>query len=116
MVVKFLQEHLKGLGFTSRLANHEIRKGDEKKGTRSQKNMAKRVRVTRRGGKDAPERRNGIGEDDRQPIMARIAGQSKRFNLATLVKLRKENHLGEALVRTGRKKVLYKKGTSEEAS
>ena len=55
MVVKFLQEHLESLGFTSRLANHEIRKGDEKQRTSSQKNMAKRVRVTRRGGKDAPE-------------------------------------------------------------
>ena len=29
--------------------------------------------MTRRGGKEAPETTSGIGEDERQPVMARLA-------------------------------------------
>ena len=29
--------------------------------------------MTRRGGKEASERKSGIGEDKRQPVMARLA-------------------------------------------
>ena len=51
--------------------------------------------MTRRGGKDASER-SGIGDDERQPVMARLAARWKRSNLMMLVTLRKENHPGEA--------------------
>ena len=52
--------------------------------------------MTRRGGKEASERRTGIGEDERQPVMARLAARWRRSNLVKLVALRKENHSGEA--------------------
>ena len=52
--------------------------------------------MTRRGGKEASERRSGTGEDEIQPVMARLVARWKRFNLVELVALRKENHLGEA--------------------
>ena len=54
------------------------------------------MRVTRRGGKEASERRSGIEEDERQPMMARLAARLRRSNLVKLVALRKENHPGEA--------------------
>ena len=51
--------------------------------------------MTRRGGKEASERRNGgIGEDERQPVMARLAARWRRSNLVILVTLKKENHPG----------------------
>ena len=52
--------------------------------------------MTRRGGRDASERRSGIGDDKRQLVMARVAAQWKRSNLVKLVALRKGNHPGEA--------------------
>ena len=52
--------------------------------------------MTRRGGKEASERRSGIGEDERQPVMARLAARWRRSNLVGLVALRKGNHPGEA--------------------
>ena len=52
--------------------------------------------MTRRGGKEASERRKGIEVDERQPVMARLATRWKRFNLVILVALKKENHPGEA--------------------
>ena len=52
--------------------------------------------MTRRGGKETSERRSGIGEDERQPEMARIAARWRRSNLVVLVALRKGNHPGEA--------------------
>ena len=52
--------------------------------------------MTRRGGKQALERRIGIREDERQPVMARLAAQWRRSNLVRLVGLRKGNHPGEA--------------------
>ena len=52
--------------------------------------------MTRRGGKEASQRRNGIGEDEKQPVMARLAVRWSRSNLVRLVALRKGNHPGEA--------------------
>ena len=52
--------------------------------------------MTRRGGKEASERRSMIGEDERQPIMARLAARWRRFDLVKFVTLRKANHPDEA--------------------
>ena len=52
--------------------------------------------MTRRGGKEASERKSGIGEDERQPVMSHLAARWRRSNLVKLVALRKGNHLGEA--------------------
>ena len=52
--------------------------------------------MTRRGGIEASERRSGIGEDKRQPVMARLAAQWGRSNLVKLVALRKGNRPGKA--------------------
>ena len=52
--------------------------------------------VTRRGGREALERKRGIGDDERQPVMARLATQWRRSNLVKLVALKKRNHPGEA--------------------
>ena len=51
--------------------------------------------MTHRGGKEASER-SEIGEDERQPVMARLAARWRRSNLVILVTLRKRNHPGEA--------------------
>ena len=51
--------------------------------------------MTRRGGREASER-SGIGEDERQPVMARLAARWRRSNLVILVTLNKGNHPGEA--------------------
>ena len=64
--------------------------------------------MIRRGGKEALERTSGIGEDERQPVMARLAARWTRSDLVKLVMLRKENHPGEAYVRRGRRKNLYR--------
>ena len=48
------------------------------------------------GGKEASERRRGIGEEERQPVMARLAAQWRPSSLVKLVTLRKGNHPGEA--------------------
>ena len=56
----------------------------------------KQVRVTRRGGKEASDRRSGIGEDERQPVMARLAARWRRSNLVVLATFKKGNHPGEA--------------------
>ena len=61
--------------------------------------------MTDRGGRDASERRSGIGEDKRQPVMARLAARWRRANLVILVTSRKGNHPGEAYVRRGRRKL-----------
>ena len=52
--------------------------------------------MTRRGGKEASERRRGIGEDERQPVMAQLAARWRRSNLVILVTLKKGNHPSEA--------------------
>ena len=48
------------------------------------------------GGKKASERKSGIGEDERHPVMARLAAWWRRSNLVKLVALRKGNHPGAA--------------------
>ena len=45
--------------------------------------------MTRRGGKEASEGRSGIEEDERQPVMARLATRWRRSNLMKLVTLKK---------------------------
>ena len=52
--------------------------------------------MTRRGGREASEKSRVIGEDERQPVMARLAARWRRSNLVRLVALRKGNHPGEA--------------------
>ena len=52
--------------------------------------------MTRRGGREASEGRSRIGEDERQPVMARLAAWWRRSNLVILVTLKKRNHPGEA--------------------
>ena len=52
--------------------------------------------MTRRGGKDASVSGRGIRDDERQPVMARLAARWRRSNLVILVALRKGNHPGEA--------------------
>ena len=52
--------------------------------------------MTRRGGKEALERSRGIGEDERQPVMARPGARWRRSNLVKMVALRKGNHPGKA--------------------
>ena len=52
--------------------------------------------MTRRGGKEASVSSRGIGEDERQPVMTRLAARWRRSNLVILVALGKGNHPGEA--------------------
>ena len=52
--------------------------------------------MTGRGGREASESSRGIGDDERQPVMARLAAQWRRSNLVRLVALSKGNHPGEA--------------------
>ena len=52
--------------------------------------------MTRRGGREASESSRGIGEDERQPVMARLGARWRRSNLVKLAALRKGNHPGEA--------------------
>ena len=81
----------------------------------------KRIRVTRKGGKEASERRSGIGEYERQSMMARLSLRWRRSNLVILEMLKKGNHPGETYVRRGRRKALYRRerdsleGPHEEA-
>ena len=67
--------------------------------------------MTHRGGREASVSSREIGEDKRQPVMARLAARWRRSNLVILVALRKGNHLGEVQVRRGRRKDLYRRGT-----
>ena len=77
--------------------------------------------MTRRGGREASERRSGIGEDERKPVMAQLAARWRYSNLVILVTLKKGNHPYEAYVRRGRRKALYRRerdsleGPHEEA-
>ena len=47
--------------------------------------------MTRRGGKEASKRRRGMWEDERRPVMARLADRWRHFNLVKLVALKKGN-------------------------
>ena len=77
--------------------------------------------MTYRGSREALERRNEIGEDERQLVMARLPTQWRHSNLVIMVMLGKGNHLSEAYVRRGRRKALYRRekdsleGPHEEA-
>ena len=61
------------------------------------------------GGKKASERRSEIGEDKRQPVMARLADRWRRSNLVILVMLKKGNHPGGTSVKKSRRKALFRK-------
>ena len=62
-----------------------------------------------------------MAEDERQPVMARLAVRWRRSNLVILIMLGKRNHPGEAKVRRGQRKALYGRerdsleGSHEEA-
>ena len=77
--------------------------------------------MARRGGKKASERRRGIGEDERQLVMARLAAWWRHSNLVRLVALKKGNHPEEAQVKRGQRTDLYRRerdsleGSHEEA-
>ena len=81
----------------------------------------KSLRVIRRGDKEASVSSRGIGEDNRQPVMARLTARWRRSNLVKLVALTTGNHPGEAQVRRGQRKDLYRterdslKGLHDEA-
>ena len=49
--------------------------------------------MTRRGSKEVSERRSEIGEDERQPVMARLIARWRRSNLVKLVALVVYNYL-----------------------
>ena len=67
------------------------------------------------------KKRRRIEEDERQPVMTRLAARWRRSNLVRLVTLEKGNHPGEAYVRRDRRKALNKsekdslEGVHEEA-
>ena len=63
--------------------------------------------MTRRGDKEVSESRSRTGENERQPMMARLAAWWRRSNMVILATLEKENHPSEAQVRRGRRKALY---------
>ena len=51
--------------------------------------------MTRRGGKKTSVSSRGIGDDERQPVMARLAARWRRSNWVKLVALTKGNHPDE---------------------
>ena len=65
--------------------------------------------MTRRGSKEASERRSGIREDERQPVMARLAARWRCSNSVILVALKNGNHPDEAYLRRGRIKTFIQK-------
>ena len=72
--------------------------------------------MTRRGNKEASEKRSKIGEDERQPVMARLAARWRHSNLVELVTLRKENHLGKRKWEGTEEKIYTEeRGAHEEA-
>ena len=75
MDARALQDDLQSLGFTPSLAKPEIGKEIGRRRSRSQVKRVKCLRVTCRGGKEALERRRGIGEDERQLVVARLTAQ-----------------------------------------
>ena len=63
--------------------------------------------MNRRGGKETSERTKGIGDDERQLVMVRLA--VRRSNLVILLILKKGNHPGKAYVRRGWRKDLCRR-------
>ena len=64
--------------------------------------------MTRRGGREASVRSRGTREDERLPVMARLAARWRRSNLVKLVALSKGNHPSEVQVKRERRKDLYR--------
>ena len=95
MDTKALQKDLQRLGFTPSLAKPEIEKEVGRRRAHLYDERVKGVRLTRWGGREASKRRNGIGEDERQPVMAQLAARWRRSNLVILVTIKKKNHPGE---------------------
>ena len=62
--------------------------------------------MTRGGGKDALERSRGIGKDEKQPVIVRLAAQWRRSNLVILVAFRKGKHLGESCEKGPKKRFI----------
>ena len=62
--------------------------------------------MTRRGDREASVSSRGIGDDERQPVMARLAARWRRSNLVILVALRKGNHPGEACEKGPKKSLI----------
>ena len=52
--------------------------------------------MTRRGGRETSVSSRGIGENERQPVMARLAARWRRSNLMILVAFKKGNLPSEA--------------------
>ena len=77
--------------------------------------------MTCRGGKKAPERRSGIEEDQKHPVMVQLAARWRRSNLVILAMLKKGNHPGKPYVRRGQRKTSHRRerdsleGPHEEA-
>ena len=69
MDAKALQDDLQSFGFTPSLAKPEIGKEVGRRRARSYDERV-RVRATHRRGNKALERRSGIRENERQPVMA----------------------------------------------
>ena len=65
--------------------------------------------MTRRGDREASERRSEIGKNERQPVMAQLAALWRRANLVILITLKKGNHRGEEYVSRHRRKALYRR-------
>ena len=84
MDAKALQDDLEWcLGFTPSLAKPEIGKIGRRR-ARSEDKKVKRVRVTHMGSREASERRSGTGEDERQPVMARLPARWRRFQFGDI--------------------------------
>ena len=91
-------------GLTPSLAKPDTGKEAGRRKARPQEKRVKRVRATRRGGREAPASSKGTKEDERQPATARPAARRRRSNPATPAAPTKGNHPGEAQVRRDRRK------------
>ena len=91
MDAKAFQEDLQGLGITPNLAQPQMGKEVGRRRARS-----KNERVKCREGRGTTEKKSGIGVDERQLEMSRLAARSRRSNLVILVTLKKGNHPDEA--------------------
>ena len=75
MDAKSFEGDLKSLGFTASLAKPEMGTEAGRRRTRSKDDRVKSVGVNCRGDRGASDRRSGIGKDERQPEMARLAAR-----------------------------------------
>ena len=65
--------------------------------------------MTRRGDRDASERRSGLGEDEKQPVKPRPRARWRRSNLVILVTFGKGNHRGKACLKRSQRKALKRR-------